>query len=72
MKLKNRLKEVLEEKNITQKELAIRIGVTEGTISRYVNGKRKISLLNIFKIANCLNVPMEELIVIVKEVENGN
>ena len=70
MKLKNRLKEVLEEKNMTQKELAIRIGVTEGTISRYISGKRKISLLKIYEIALCLGVPMKELIVVKKEVEN--
>ena len=69
MVITHRLKEVLEEKNMTQKELAIRIGVTEGTISRYISGKRKISLLKIYVIAQCLGVPMEELIVVKKEVE---
>ena len=69
MVITHRLKEVLEEKNMTQKELAIRIGVTEGTISRYVHGTRKLSLLKIYVIAQCLGVPMEELIVVKKEVE---
>ena len=62
MKLENRLKEVLEEKNMTQKELAIRIGVTEGTISRYVNHKRRISFKNIYIIARCLGIELIELI----------
>ena len=67
MKLICRLKEILEEKHKTQKKLALRNGVTEGTISKYVNNKRKISLLKIYEIALCLGIPMEELIKIIKE-----
>lgn len=62
MELENRLKEVLEEKNMTQKELSIRTGLTEGTISRYVNHKRKISFKNVYIIARCLGIELIELI----------
>lgn len=70
IKIKNRLKEILEEKHMTQKELAIRMGVTEGTISRYVNNQRRIGMLNLLVIANCLGVDVMEIIVVEREVEN--
>lgn len=62
MEVKNRLKKVLEEKHMTQKELSIRTGLPEGTISRYVNHKRTISLENVFIIARCLGVELIDLI----------
>lgn len=37
------LKEVLDDRNILQKELAIRTGITEKHISNVINGKKKIS-----------------------------
>lgn len=36
----NRIKELLEKKGMTQRELADRVGVTEVSMSRYINGDR--------------------------------
>lgn len=61
--MKNRLKEVMHEKSINQKELALRTGYTEAQISRYVNGKRKGSVVAWALIADALGVTMDDLIV---------
>lgn len=58
----NYLKEQLIKRNMTQKELATRVGVTETTISRYISRKRKISLENCCKIANILEINLDEFI----------
>ena len=63
-KIKNRLKEILEEKKMTQSELARRSGLHQATISKYVHNKIQISLLNAYIIARCLGVDTVELIVI--------
>lgn len=39
--LGSRIAETLQNRGITQKELAIRIGVTEAAMSRYVSGDRE-------------------------------
>lgn len=36
----NKIKELLEKKGMTQRELADRVGVTEVSMSRYINGDR--------------------------------
>ena len=40
------LKDLLKEKNISQKDLSIRTGITEASISRYINKTRKMGLEN--------------------------
>ena len=35
-----RIKELLEKKGITQKELALKVGCTEAAISHYIKGDR--------------------------------
>jgi transcriptional regulator with XRE-family HTH domain len=54
-----RIKEVLKEKGMTAKELAIRIGVTPPSISVAINGNMTIEMLN--RIAAALNVPVVDL-----------
>ena len=61
--MKNRLKEVMHEKSINQKELALRTGYTEAHISRYATGKRKGSVVAWALIADALGVSMDDLIV---------
>ena len=58
----NYLKQKLIEKHITQSELARRTGVTEATISRYLNKKRKMNLQIIYQIAIVLDISLEELV----------
>lgn len=50
------LKLLMNRKNVTQKYLAEKLGVTEGTVSRWLNGKRKITLDTFLDILEALGV----------------
>ena len=52
---------LLEEKNITQRELAEKINVTEVTISRYLSGERSPRIEIVSKIAEFFNVSIDYL-----------
>lgn len=60
-KIKNRLKEILEEKKMTQSELARRSGLHQATISKYVHNKIEMSLVNAYIISRCLGIDVVEL-----------
>lgn len=53
---------LLNEKKITQKALAKYLGIQLNTISGWLSGKHKISLKNIYKIANYLDVSVDYLL----------
>lgn len=57
-----KIENLLIEKNITQRELAKRIGTTEVTISRYINGQRDPKAENIAKIAEVLGTTTDHLL----------
>lgn len=61
MMLKSRLKNILDIKGISQKELAEKVGLTESAMSRYVNGSRIPRGEYLMKIAKILNVKVEDL-----------
>lgn len=63
-KIKNRLKKILEEKKMTQSELARRSGLNQATISKYVHNKIEMSLVNAYIISRCLGIDTIELIVV--------
>lgn len=61
----NYLKQKLEEKNISQSELARRLGVTRGYICDLVDGRKyfnKMPLEKIVTMANILDTSIEEFI----------
>lgn len=58
----NRLRELLEEKNITQKELSIRIGVSDVTVSRYFAGERIPRTDVVNSMSNYFNVSADYLL----------
>ena len=58
----NRLSMMLEEKNMTQRKLSELIGVSEVTISRYLNGSRNPKADIIIDIANALDVSVDYLL----------
>lgn len=60
----NNLKRILNEKGITQSNLAALIVSTETTVSRWVNGERIPSAYAIVRIANALKVDLDELLYI--------
>lgn len=53
---------LLENKNMTQRELANRVGVTEVTIGRYINGTREPKGTILKDIATALNVTTDYLL----------
>ena len=55
------LKELLIEKNVTQKKLAKETGISTSTISNYVSGATNISKRNLKKIADYFGIPEEKL-----------
>ena len=61
------IKELLKERNMTQKELAQQIGISTVSLNRYMTGNPSVSSLE--KVAEALNVEISELFVHRKTVE---
>ena len=57
-----RLAALLAERNMTQLELAARIGVTRAAMSRYVSGEREPRLVTLVRIAEELDVNVDDLV----------
>jgi len=62
----NRIKAVLAECDMTQKELAKRVGLVPNSITRICNNESQPSLLMLLKIAKALNVDIRELLIATK------
>ena len=63
--MSNYLKRILEEKHISQNELARRLLLNKSTVSHYISGRIKLknlSLERISDIAFVLDIPLEEMI----------
>lgn len=62
------LKRVLEEKHMSQKDLARRTGISATTINRYCNkkygklGVENIKLVTLFNLSTCLGVEIGEFV----------
>ena len=63
------LKRLLEEREMTQKFLAAKTGMTEPSVSRYVNGERTPRISQAYRIACVLGVDMNTLTAYLKEGE---
>ena len=57
-----RLSELLKSSNVSQRELAHKIGITEAAISRYINSDRTPNGKIIGNVANALHVSTDYLI----------
>ncbi len=62
IKFGERLKELRQEKNIGQVELAAKIGVSKGIISLWEQGKREPTLSSLISIADFFNITIDYLI----------
>lgn len=58
----NRIKKVLEERQITQSTLAKELGKSYNMVNSYVQNRRQPSIETLFKIAKILNVEAKELL----------
>lgn len=65
-----RLLSALKEQNITQKELAKRVGLTEASISRYISGSRKPGSDALVNIAIALQTTSDYLLGLDPDVVN--
>jgi transcriptional regulator with XRE-family HTH domain len=57
-----RIKEMLKEKNISQKKLSEMTGITESAISRYIKGDRVPRGANLVKISKALGITTDDLL----------
>lgn len=57
-----RIKEMIEEKNISQKQLSEMTGISESAISHYINGNRVPRGSNLVKIAKALGTTADDLL----------
>ena len=57
--LGKRLQEALSMRHMSQKELAVRTGLTEAAVSRYVKGTREPRAITLSRIAAELNVGLD-------------
>lgn len=62
VRLGKNLRQIREEQNVTQGEIAEALGVGRDFISKIENGKTNPTLATISKIAKALHVPIEKLI----------
>ena len=62
MKIGEKIKELLEQSNITQRDLAATIGIDETTLSRIISGEREAKADTISNIATALHVTTDYLL----------
>ena len=65
--MQNRLKEIRQEKNLSQTDIAKALGVTRQAISLYEKGDREPKLETWEKLADFFNVPVDYLLGISKD-----
>ena len=58
----NRIKVILAEKMVSNKELAERLGIDPATVSKWCTNNVQPNLENLVKIAKCLDVTVNDLI----------
>ena len=69
--ISERLKEIREKRGLSKKELALKIGVSPSTITRYEKDGRIPKLTILQKISEALNVPINYLIGKEEDVKIG-
>lgn len=70
METGERIKMLMKEKKLTQKELAKLAGITEASMSKYLSGERTPRIDVIVNLANALGITTDELIG--KDIENDS
>lgn len=61
-KLADRLKELRKLSNLTQRQISLKLGVTERSYQRFESGENKPSLSNLIELANIFNVSLDFLV----------
>lgn len=72
MKVTYRIKEILEERSISQKELSIMTGIRESTISDICRGNRSVvNIMHLAKIAKALDITDMNVLIKLEVEENA-
>lgn len=61
-RMADRITELLHERDMTQKELALAASITESTVSHYIKGDRVPRGMNLVKVAKALGVTTDYLL----------
>ena len=61
--MENRIRELREKHNLTQKELGKRVGVSRQTIISLENGKYNPSITLAFKVSKAFNLLIEDIFI---------
>jgi len=67
--VENRLRELRESANLTQEDIAIRVGVSRQTIISLEKGKYNPSISLAFKLARIFGLPVEKIFIYQEESE---
>ncbi len=67
-RMKHPLREYIEKNEKSQGRFALKVGVTPGALSRYLNGTRKPKLAIALGISRATGIPVLELLYTVKEL----
>lgn len=59
--MKNRLKVILAEKNLTAQKLSEITNISQSTISKFLNGKSEMKISTLLKICDALSVEIEQI-----------
>jgi len=57
----NRIREVMKKKGMNQKDLAEKVGIDQGTLSKIINGKKEITLKTARKLSDALGFGIDYL-----------
>lgn len=60
-KIGNRIKTLLKEKHILNKDFALMVGITESALSRYINNEREPKIETIANMATALDTTVDYL-----------
>lgn len=62
MNFSNTLRTLIEDRHLTQKEIASSVGIAQNTLSSYINGKRQPDLQMLCLLAEYFNVSTDYLL----------
>lgn len=69
--MENRLRELREQNDLTQEDLAARVNVSRQTIISLEKGKYNPSIVLAYRLARVFNLPIEAVFVFTEGEENG-
>ena len=62
MQFQDKLKQLIDDHNITRKELADQLNVAYSTVGNYINAGREPDIDMLIKIADCFSISVDELV----------